>query len=217
MNENVISRAMAEKLIVIVRGVGKEHLIPLGEAMYRGGIRLMEITYSADGKVSDKETAARIAMLREHFDGRMDIGAGTVLTEKQVAMTKAAGGTFIVSPDANPAVIGRTKSEGLMSVPGALTPTEIAAAHRYGADVVKLFPAKLFGAPYVRMVKAPLSHVPLFAVGNMVLSDMKEYLDAGIGGFCVGGDIANLRYIAEGNFDAIEKTAAAYTSFLHKC
>ena len=83
MREQIINTVREKKIIVIARGVEKEKLIPLTEALYEGGIRLLETTYSADGKISDDETAENIKMLSSHFDGRMYIGAGTVLTEKQ--------------------------------------------------------------------------------------------------------------------------------------
>ena len=120
MEHPVISAIQQEKLIVIVRGVKKEQLIPMAEALWRGGIRLLEVTYSANGAVSDKETAERIQMLAKHFEGRMYIGAGTVLTEQQVELTHAAGGTFIISPDTYAPVIQKTKALGLVSIPGAL-------------------------------------------------------------------------------------------------
>ena len=90
MRNEVIKTIEKEKIVVIVRGVESEKLIPLAEAMYEGGIRLMEITYSANGSVSDEDTAKNIQMLSRHFDGRMLIGAGTVITEKQVELTKKA-------------------------------------------------------------------------------------------------------------------------------
>lgn len=140
MKSKVIKSIEENKIIVIVRGVDKENLIPLAEAMYEGGIRLLEITYSATGAVSDEETAANIRMLSDHFEDRMFIGAGTVLSTKQVKLTRDAGGKFIISPDTCKEVIELTSQLGLVSMPGALTPTEIQAAHRFGADFVKLFP-----------------------------------------------------------------------------
>ena len=130
MNKELINIIDNEKLIVIVRGVAREDLIPLAEAMYKGGVRLLEITYSANGSVPDEETADRIKMLADHFAGRMYIGAGTVLTERQVELTYEAGGKFIISPDTSPEVILKTRELGLVSMPGALTPTEIQAAHK---------------------------------------------------------------------------------------
>ena len=109
MIETVIKKILEEKIITIVRGVPADKLIPLAEAMYEGGIRFLECTYDASGKISDEEIAANIKMLADHFCGRMYVGAGTVLTKKQVVLTKKAGGVFIISPDTNPAVIKKTK------------------------------------------------------------------------------------------------------------
>ena len=83
MRDEVIKMIEQKKIIVIVRGVESEKLIPLAEAMYEGGIRLLEITYSANGRTSDEETADSIRRLSEHFGDRMFIGAGTVLTESR--------------------------------------------------------------------------------------------------------------------------------------
>lgn len=210
MRETVISTVEKEKVIVIVRGVAKEKLIPLADAMYDGGIRLLEITYDATGKTSDEETAENIAMLAKEFEGRMLIGAGTVLKESQVGLTAKAGGKFIISPDTNKAVIEKTRALGLVSMPGALTPTEIADAHRYGADFVKLFPVSTFGTEYVKAVKAPLSHIKLLAVGGVDENNIKDYAKAGACGFGIGSNIVNKKYIEEGNFDKITELARAF-------
>ena len=127
--QEVIKAISEHKIIAIVRGVEKEQLIPLAEALYAGGVRLMEITYNACGKPSDEETAENIALLASHMNGRMYVGAGTVLTVGQVELTQKAGGAFIISPNVSEAVIAHTRFEGLVSIPGALTPTEIVAAH----------------------------------------------------------------------------------------
>lgn len=210
MRETVISAVEREKVIVIVRGVAKEKLIPLAEAMYDGGIRLLEITYDATGKTSDEETAENIAMLAKEFKGRMLIGAGTVLKESQVELTAKAGGKFIISPDTNKAVIERTRELGLVSMPGALTPTEIADAHRYGADFVKLFPVSTFGTEYVKAVKAPLSHIKLLAVGGVDENNIKDYAKAGACGFGIGSNIVNKKLIEESSFDKITELARAF-------
>ncbi len=183
MRNEVIKAIEKEKIVVIVRGVESEKLIPLAEAMYEGGIRLMEITYSANGSVSDEDTAKNIEILSKHFDGRMFIGAGTVITEKQVELTKAAGGKFIISPDTYPEVIKKTRELELVSMPGALTPSEIQQAHRAGADFVKLFPITNMGIDYVKAVKAPLSHIKLLAVGGIDENNISDYLKAGVCGF----------------------------------
>ncbi len=210
MRETVTEAVKKEKIIVIVRGVESDRLIPLAEAMYKGGVRLLEITYDASGKVSDEQTAKNIEMLTRHFEGRMYIGAGTVLTEKQVELTHAAGGKFIISPDTNPDVIKKTGELGMVSMPGALTPSEVQAAHRAGADFVKLFPITNMGVAYVKAIKAPLSHIKLLAVGGIDDSNMKPYLAAGVSGFGIGSNIIDKKALAEGDYDKITELAKKY-------
>ncbi len=210
MNSEIIKKIEEKKIIVIVRGVEKNKLIPLAEAMYKGGIKFLEITYSADKKVSDEETAENIKMLSEHFGGRMYIGAGTVLTEEQVALTKKAGGQFIISPDTVPEVIRKTKELGMISIPGAVTPSEITTAVKSGADFVKLFPANNLGAAYIRAITAPLCNVKLLAVGGIDENNMSEYLKAGVCGFGIGGNIVKKQLIDAGDFAAIEELAEKY-------
>ena len=211
MREQIIKSIEANKIITIVRGVAKEKLIPLAQAMYDGGIRLMEITYDAKGVVSDEDTAKSIELLAHHFDGKMHIGAGTVITQKQVELTKKAGGGFIISPDTYAAVIEKTREIQMVSIPGALTPTEIQAAHRYGADFVKMFPITNLGIQYVKAVKAPLSYIKLLAVGGITEKNIKEYLNAGISGFGIGTNIVNKKMIENNEFDKICELAKTYT------
>ena len=216
MKKQIISSIEKEKLIVIVRGVNRDDLIPLAEAMYEGGVRLLEITYSANGSVSDEETADRIKMLSEHFDGRMYIGAGTVLTEKQVKLTSEAGGKFIISPDTNVAVIKKTCELGLVSMPGALTPTEIQTAHNAGADFVKLFPIDNLGVGYVKAVKAPLSHIKMLAVGGVNLDNIAQYKKIGIAGFGIGSNIIDKSLISAKDFNGITDLAKKYVEVVQE-
>ncbi len=210
MRDTVIRSIEARKLIAILRGIPADRLIPTAEALYRGGIRLLEVTYSADGSVPDADTANAIGTLARHFQGRMFIGAGTVLTPAQVRLTGAAGGTFIISPDTNPEVIAETRHLGLVSIPGALTPTEIMTAHRAGADFVKLFPISALGAAYVKAIRAPLSHVRLLAVGGIDESNMADYLNAGVCGFGLGSNLADKKLALAGDFDALTARAEKY-------
>ena len=210
MKKAVIESISENKIVVIVRGIAKEKLIPLAEAMYEGGIRLLEITYSANKAVSDEDTAANIAALAKHFEGRMFIGAGTVLSEEQVQLTKDSGGKFIISPDVNEAVIKKSVELGLVSMPGALTPTEITAADRAGADFVKLFPITNLGIDYVKAVRAPLSHIKMIAVGGIHDGNMKDYLNAGVCGFGIGSNITDKKLIEAGDYAGITALAKKY-------
>ena len=170
----------------------------------------MEITYSADGSVSDEETAAAVGALANEFDGRMYIGSGTVLTREQVKRTYDVGGRFIISPNTDTEVIKYTKELGMVSIPGALTPSEVEAANRAGADFVKLFPVTSMGTSYVKAIAAPLSHIRFLAVGGITPENIGGYLDIGVCGFGIGSNIINKEYIAEENYEKITASAKEY-------
>ena len=208
--ENVIATIEQEKIIVIVRGVERENLIPLAEAMYNGGIKLLEVTYSANGAVSDEDTAENIRILSEYFKDKMFIGAGTVLTEKQVELTFKAGGKFIISPDSCKEVIEKTKELGLVSIPGAITPTEMQQAHRFGADFIKIFPITSLGPDYVKAIKAPLSHLKILAVGGVDVDNISTYLKAGVCGFGLGSNIIDKKKIQDKDCEGITTLSKKY-------
>ncbi len=214
MQETAVEKIEKNKIIVIIRGAEKDKLIPLAKTMYDGGIRLVEITYSANKSVSDEETAENIKMLCDYFRDKMLIGAGTVLTEKQVELTKNAGGRFIISPDTFEDVIRKTKKLEMVSIPGALTPSEIQKAHRLGADFVKIFPITSMGCEYVKAVKAPLSDIKLLAVGGVNENNMSEYLNVGISGFGIGSNIVNKKMLDKEDYEGIKSLAKVYVSRL---
>ncbi len=214
MREQVIKKVDAEKIVVIIRGIEREKLIPLCEAMYEGGIRLVEVTYSANGTVSDTDTAKNIELLANYFEGKMLVGAGTVIKPEQVELTKSAGGLFIISPDTYTSVIEKTRELDLVSMPGALTPTEVQTAHRAGADYVKLFPVSNLGPDYVKAIAAPLSHIKFLAVGGINQRNMADYLKAGVKGFGIGTNIVDKKMIADSNYRGIKKLAEEYISAL---
>ncbi len=213
--QTIINDIETNKLIAILRGIPAEKLVAVAQALYDGGIRLLEVTYSATGAVPDEETAANIGKLAEHFAGRMHIGAGTVLTTKQVQLTKEAGGTFIISPNVKQAVIEETVKLGLVSMPGVFTPSEACDAVDYGADFVKLFPVTNMGSSYVKAIKAPLSHIKFLAVGGIDENNMQEYLDAGVCGFGIGSNITNKKMIDNNDFAGLTELAKKYTEVIN--
>ena len=204
MYKQTIEYIEKEKVIVIIRGVEPEKLIPMANAMYEGGIRLLECTYDASGKTPDEQTAERIALLAKHFEGKMLIGAGTVLKKSQIELTKAAGGKFIISPDTNVEIITETKKLGLVSIPGALTPSEATLAHRSGADFVKLFPINQMGTGYLKALCAPLSHIRFLAVGGVRINNVLDYLKSGASGVGIGLCDRDREAIRENDFDCIK-------------
>ncbi len=208
---DIIEKIQTEKIIAIVRNVDKDKLIKLCQALYDGGIRIIECTYDATGKTSDAETAEKIKMIIDEFGEKMITGAGTVLNENQVELTKKAGGKFIISPDTNVDVIKKTKEEGLISIPGALTPSEITLATRAGADFVKLFPVNAVGGiSYLKAVSAPLSNVKFLAVGGVNVENISDFLKGGFSGVGIGNGIVNTKMLENDDYEGITNLAKEF-------
>ena len=209
--EEVIKDIEKNKIIVSLRGFTTEQLVNTVEAMEKGGIRLVEVTFDQSGAISDEVTAENIRTLRERFSGRMRVGAGTVMSEEQVLLAYNAGAEFIISPDCYDKVIKKTRELGMVSIPGAFTPTEAAAAHRYGADFVKLFPSSEVKISYLKALIAPLSHIKFLSVGGIDLENATDYLGAGARGIGIATAIADKKAILAGDFEEIARRAKAFT------
>ena len=209
--EQVIQKIQQEKIIAIVRGVGPDQCAKVATALYAGGIRLMEITYNQKDPASFQTTADAIQTIGKAYEGRKYVGAGTVTTPELVELTAKAQGRFIISPDVNEAVIARTRELDMVSLPGALTPTEVMTAYRAGADFVKVFPVGSLGVAYVKALRAPISHVKLMAVGGVNENNVADFLKAGMVGAGIGGNLVNQAWIDAGAFDKITETARALT------
>ena len=212
--EEIIKDIEKNKIIVIMRGFTEEQLINSVEAMEKGGIRLVEVTFDQTGTVSDEVTAANIRALKERFGGKVRIGAGTVMTEKQVKAAYRAGAEFIISPDCYKKVIRKTRKLGMVSIPGVFTPTDAANAHRYGADFAKLFPNSEVNISYLKALTVPLSHIKFLAVGGVNSDNMKEYFAAGAKGIGVATAIADKKAIFSGDYEEVTRRAKLFTDQL---
>ena len=210
--KEIINDIEINKIIVIMRGFTEEQLVNSVEAMEKGGIKLVEVTFDQTGKVGDEVTASYIHTLKKRFDGRVRIGAGTVMTESQVEIAYKAGAEFIISPDSYEGVIRKTRELGMVSIPGAFTPTEAANAHRYGADFVKLFPNSEVNISYLKALAVPLSHIKFLAVGGVNADNMQEYLAAGAKGIGVATAIADKKSIFAGDYEDITRRAKLFTN-----
>ena len=171
-------------LIAILRGVKPDEAEAIGDAIYEGGIRIIEVPLNSPDPFDS------IARLACRFGDRALVGAGTVLSVEQVEQVKAAGGRIVVSPDTNPQVIAAAAAAALVSCPGYFTPSEAFAAIRAGATALKLFPAE--GATPA-LLKAHLAviprELPLLVVGGIKPDNMRPWLDAGAVGFGLGGGL----------------------------
>ncbi len=200
------------KLIVILRGLNLPDAILTVDALQKGGIKFVEVTFDQTKKTPDSETAKIINTLCNQFP-TIHIGAGTVMSAKQVKIAKKAGAKYIISPDTNKSVIEKTLKYGLVSLPGAFTPTEVATAHRYGADFVKLFPNGEMKPSYLKSILAPLSCVKIIAVGGVTIDNAKDYISIGAKGVGLSA-LANKELIKNKEFDKITETAKMMTESL---
>lgn len=199
------------KIIAILRGVESEICLRVAEALFNGGIRSMEITYDQKKPETWESTAGAIQKVARQFSGQLLVGAGTVTSPELVDLTVKYGGQFIVSPDTNVDVIRRSRDVGLVSIPGALTPSEILTAHHAGANMVKLFPAAQFGVSYLKAVRSPINNVDILAVGGINKDNINEFLAAGAVGVGVGGNLVNSEWIETGKFHKITEYAKLLT------
>ena len=196
-------------IIAIIRGFEPDVCLRLAEAYANGGINMVEVTFNQKAPETWKDTAAAIRSIKDHFAGAVKVGAGTVLTEEQLRICEDAGGEYMVTPNVNTARIRKCAADGLMAMPGAMTPTEAVEAYDAGATYVKLFPAGILGPDYVKAVKAPLSHIPFLAVGGIGPDNIGDFMKAGCVGAGVGGNLTNREWISDGEWDKITATAAS--------
>ena len=210
MREEIIQKVLDKKIVAIVRGVYGQDCINLAKALYAGGIELLEVTFDQSKPEALEQTSETIRCLVEEMGDKMAFGAGTVTSLEMLELAKNAGAQFIVSPDTNEEVIKATVAAGLVSMPGAMSPTEIVTAHRYGADFVKVFPTSNLGASYIKAIRGPINHIRLLAVGGVNEKNIGEFIKAGVNGAGVGGNLVNKQWIANGEFDKITALAEEF-------
>lgn len=215
--DEVLKEIKTEKAIAIIRGVELKDIINTVKALVEGGFHNVEITFDHSCKSGINETLEKIRSVKNSLGDRVFVGAGTVLTPEEAELAAEAGAEFMISPDTNINVIKRTKEIGKISIPGALTPSEITAAYYAGADIIKLYPAGNMGASYLKAVKAPLVHIPMYAVGGIKPEDIESYMKAGADGFGIGGNLVPLDLIRKGEFDRITEIARRYTKEIARC
>ena len=210
MREAIIDKVLDKKIIAIVRGVYEEDCVNLAKALYKGGIELLEVTFDQSKPEMLSRTSKTIGMLVNEFEGKMMFGAGTVTTLEMLNLAKEAGAQFIVSPNTDETIIRATVQNGMVSMPGALTPSEIFNAYSYGADFVKVFPIGNLGAEYIKAVRGPLNHIKLLAVGGVNEKNIGTFIKYGAAGAGVGGNLVNKEWIANGEFDKITNLAKEF-------
>lgn len=210
--EKIINSVLENKIIAIMRGVDKDLSLRVADALFAGGVKMVEVTFNQKDPSSFKDTASSIKAIAEKYEEKMLVGAGTVINNQQLDMAYDAGAMYIISPNVNIDVIRHTRELGCVSMPGAFTPSEIITAYDTGADFVKLFPAGNLGPSYIKAIRGPISHVRLLAVGGVNEENISDFLKAGCCGAGIGGNLVNTKWIEAGEFNKITEVAEKLTA-----
>ncbi|WP_158750058.1 bifunctional 4-hydroxy-2-oxoglutarate aldolase/2-dehydro-3-deoxy-phosphogluconate aldolase [Acidobacterium sp. S8] len=198
-------------LVPVLRAQSEEIGHALVEAMLAGGVTVVEVTMTVPGAVD------LLRALKKQHGSKLLLGSGTVTTAAQAAATIEAGAEFVVSPSFHPEVIAKTKELGKVSIPGALTPTEVITAWNAGADYVKIFPCSAMGgASYLKSLLAPFPHLQLIPTGGVTQQTAADFLKAGARALGVGADLVNTQAIADGKPETITAAARAYLEIIQQ-
>lgn len=199
-----LHRVTSGGLVAIIRAPTDEALVGVAEALFEGGIDVIEVTMTVPRAL---ET---LAAVRDRLGKRILLGAGTVLDAATARSALLAGAEFIVAPHTDLETIELCHRYDRLVMPGALTPTEVVRAWQAGADIVKLFPADAGGPSYLRSLRAPLPQVRFLPTGGVNLDTLADYFRAGACAVGLGGALVERKAVAEGDFARIRDLAARY-------
>lgn len=196
-------RILAAKIVAIIRLDEYSRAVEVARALVAGGITALEFTLTGRGAV------AAVSAVRAALGAAACVGIGSVLRPEDADEALSAGAEFLVTPAVRPHVIATAVSRGALVLSGGLTPTELLQAHEAGAELVKLFPARLGGPAYLKDILAPLPFLKVVPTGGVSAENARDYLAAGAAALGIGGNLVPARAVAAGDFDQITATARA--------
>jgi 2-dehydro-3-deoxyphosphogluconate aldolase/(4S)-4-hydroxy-2-oxoglutarate aldolase len=207
--DSTIDAIRRNRIIVIYRGIDPSECLEISRVLMDAGLRLFEVT------MNSPDTAATIELLTAELGSEASIGAGTVTSATQVDLAKESGASYIISPNSDDAVIHRTRSAGLVSIPGALTPTEVLAARDAGAHMVKVFPINVMGPEYLRQLKGPIDDVQFVATGGVRLEMIAELFSAGAAAVALGVHLIGAELIRSKDWTGLRRHAERFVAATH--
>ena len=209
MSKEVQQRLEDAGIIPVLRARSAKEAMGLVEAMYAGGITVVEVTMTVPGAIDV------LRELKSSYGSKLLLGSGTVTDAAECVATIEAGAEFVVSPSLHLDVVQATKARDKVSLPGALTPTEVITAWRAGADFVKVFPCSAMGgASYLKSLKAPFPFLRLVPTGGVTVETAASFLAAGASALGVGADLVNVQAMADGKPEVITQSARAYMEII---
>lgn len=202
--ERILEAIERERLVAIVRGLDTQQVLAAVAALYAEGVRLVEVTCNSPAAMDT------VRALRAAYGDTLCVGAGTVLSPEAVREAHAAGAGFVLSPNMDAEVIAATRAAGLVSVPGAFTPTEVGQAMRAGADIIKIFPAGAVGPDYIKDLLGPYDQGRFMVVGGVGLGNISAFFRAGAMSAGIGSALLNKKMIAEGDMAGLAGLAKRF-------
>lgn len=199
------------RFIAILRHIPRHTVEGVAKALYEGGVRIFEVTFNPSASDTVEETSAIIKTIKTLYGDEISVGAGTVINLEFASAAHEAGAEFIVSPCTKPEVIAFTKEKGMLSIPGAYTPTEIVNAYDLGADIVKVFPVAPGEVGYLRNVMSPLSHIPFIPTGGINPDTVEAFLATGALAVAAGATIVTKELAEKGDWETITGNARKHT------
>src|SRR5699024_5006220 len=198
------------KIIAIIRNAKPDDILPIVKSLYKSGIRAIEIT------MNSPKALESIELVATEMKDKVVVGAGTVLDAESARLAILSGATFILSPTLNKETIQMTKKYGAVSIPGALSPTEILDAYEYGGDIIKVFPTTSMGPEYIKDLQGPLPQIPLLPTGGIDLNNIEQFMKAGAVGVGLGSSLVNTKLEAnEEYYKNLEETAKQFSDIVH--
>ncbi|WP_325988741.1 bifunctional 4-hydroxy-2-oxoglutarate aldolase/2-dehydro-3-deoxy-phosphogluconate aldolase [Mammaliicoccus sciuri] len=198
------------KLIAILRNAKPNDILPIVETLYKAGIRTIEVT------MNSPKALESIALISNEMKGKVVVGAGTVLDAESARLAILSGATFILSPTVDKETIRMSKKYGAVSIPGAMTPTEILEAYEYGGDIIKVFPTTSLGPEYIKDLQGPLPHIPLLPTGGVSIDNVTDFIKAGAVGVGLGSALVNTKVETnKAYFEELEQKAQAFYNKVH--
>ncbi|MFP6769533.1 MAG: bifunctional 4-hydroxy-2-oxoglutarate aldolase/2-dehydro-3-deoxy-phosphogluconate aldolase [Planctomycetaceae bacterium] len=201
-----LQRVLDGGIVAIIRASSGEQLVGVAEALYAGGIDVIEVTFTVPGVLEI------LSAVKTSLGEKILLGAGTVLDPESARAALLAGAEFIVAPNVNRDVIALCRRYDKVVMPGALTPTEVVAAWESGADIVKVFPADVGGPGYLKALHGPLPQVRLLPTGGVNLETIGDFISAGACAVGLGSALVESQAVAEGDMDRIRSQAEAYVA-----
>jgi 2-dehydro-3-deoxyphosphogluconate aldolase/(4S)-4-hydroxy-2-oxoglutarate aldolase len=194
------------RLIAILRHTRPDLVVRTVDALLDGGVCAIEVTFNSRGVLE------MLAAINEHFGERVLLGAGTVLDQVSADQALEAGARFIVSPHTDVGLVKHLAQQGVPTIPGAFTASEVLAAWRAGASIVKVFPAGSVGPAYIKDLRGPLGDIPLLPTGGVTEDNAAAFMRAGAWGLAVGSALVDPRLVDDGDWDELGRRTRAFAT-----